>query len=215
MSVDHASHKYWLDMDGIRQSYSSNLSPACRKRKSECQVGKRVEMNIYETDSEENMHDNNLDPYYHEPSKKSRRYREKQSAHIYGEKESPSSDGSEEFQQGTKSRRTHKPMNSSNWDNSDGGNGKFEHDSESLRDSHQGHRTSVYSSKYNRKDRQRAERGEFEKQFSFHHEKSQRKRAKVSDVGCLEAVRSHDTVNQIDESNDKRGRWEPGEGDST
>lgn len=170
-------------------------------------------MNINETDSEENMRDNNLDPYDHEPSRRSRRHMDKQSAYIYREKESPSSDGSEEFEQGKKRRRTHKPMNSSNWDNSDGGNGKFEHDSESLRDSHQGHRTSEYSSKYNRKGRQRAEWGESEKQYSFHHEKLQRKR-EMSDVVYHEAIRSHATDNQIDESNDKRGRWEPGEGDS-
>lgn len=156
-------------------------------------------MNSNGTDSDENTHENNLDPYHHEPSRRSRRHREKQSAHIYREKESPSFDGSEEFEDGKRRSRIHKPKNSNNWDDSDGGNGKVEHGSESLK-----------VSKYYRKDGQRAERGESKKRYSSHHEKSQRKRG-TSD---FEAIRSDATDNQIDESNDKRGRWEPGEGDS-
>ncbi|KAL1534936.1 [pyruvate dehydrogenase (acetyl-transferring)] kinase [Salvia divinorum] len=124
-----------------------------------------------------------------------------QSPHLYGE-ESPMSHDSVEFEDRKKRPRTHKVKSSSNWDNSDRGNVEDEHDSESLRDSRRSYRTSDYSSsKYH--CRQRAERGESERQISAHQEKSERKRGSIE---YLEAIRSHAT--------DERGRWEPDEGDS-
>ncbi|XP_042010097.1 zinc finger CCCH domain-containing protein 5-like [Salvia splendens] len=130
---------------------------------------------------------------------------ERHGPHLYGE-ESPRSYGSEEFEDRKKRRRTHKLKNSSNWDNSDRGNVEDENDSESLRDSRRSYRTSdCSSSKYHR--RQRAERGESERQISAHQEKLERRRGSID---YLEAIRSHAT----NESDDERGRWEPDEGDS-
>ncbi|XP_057809213.1 zinc finger CCCH domain-containing protein 5 isoform X2 [Salvia miltiorrhiza] len=128
---------------------------------------------------------------------------ERQSRHICGE-ESPISHGSEEFEERKKRPCTNKLKISSNWDNSDRGNGEDAHDSEILRGSCQSYRTSDYSSKYHcRKERQRVERGKSERQIPVHREKSERKR----EVEYREVIRSHAT-------DDERGRWEPEKGDS-
>ncbi|XP_042006519.1 zinc finger CCCH domain-containing protein 5-like [Salvia splendens] len=56
---------------------SSNLSPACRKRKLESRGGTSNRMNRQETDPDEHMHENDLDSNHHERSRSKRR-REKQ-----------------------------------------------------------------------------------------------------------------------------------------
>lgn len=180
-------------------------------------------MNIDEAGPDENMHDNDLDAGHHERSRRSRRHKEKHgrgagskgdgrserlSSPIYRERP-PRSDGSEGSEDGDKRPHTRKLKNSSLWDHSDRGNGEDEHDSESPRDSRQSLRTSDYSSRYyDRRDRHRADRGESERQFPVHHQKSERKRG-TSDAEDLEATRSRATDNRIDEPSDERGRWAP------
>ncbi|KAH6814828.1 Zinc finger C-x8-C-x5-C-x3-H type family protein [Perilla frutescens var. frutescens] len=69
--VNHQSDRYWSDRDGVRQSYSSNLPPSCRKRKLESGGGRSDATSIHETDPDENMREN-------ERSRSSSRHREEQ-----------------------------------------------------------------------------------------------------------------------------------------
>ncbi|KAK6159677.1 hypothetical protein DH2020_003058 [Rehmannia glutinosa] len=126
-----------------------------------------------------------------------------------GERDSPRSDGSEEFEDKKFKRQcAHKLKHSSVRDHLGRRNGEVEHDSGIPRNSD--------SSSKSRKGTGKLGLGESEKEFSDHLKKSKRKRdadkksvSEESRIQCHKVKRPHATDYQIDEATDERGRWEP------